>query len=176
MNGKTRPVLGLCAMSLLAILLITGFSDAATFSISAGDVPGFQNALTTAATNGEDDTINVSAGTFDLSSTLTYETSQAYSLTVSGNSAATTILDGGDSVRGNTIANNTIPKAPSGDTSRDGGGIFGYLFGSGGSVTIEGNQISNNSTFYGGGVFFRIPTEGDCAVRDNVFSGNVSGD
>ena len=290
MNGKTRPVLDLCVVSLLTILLFSGFSDAATFSIDAGDVAGFQSALTAAATNGQDDVINVSAGTFNLSSTLTYETSQAYSLTISGDSAASTILDGGDSVRvmrldnqtqgnvvlrhmtfqkgritgdgasgggisidsgaggsvtvedcvisdnfsdsyaagagiavfggtvsvencrienntlgatygddgaglylylevdgaqtpssatvrGNTIANNTIPKAPSGDASRDGGGIFGYLFGSGGSITIENNRISNNSTFYGGGgVFFRIPTEGDCVVRENVFLGNVSGD
>ena len=79
MNSKTRPIFDLCAMSWLAVLLFASFSDAATFSIGAGDVAGFQSALTAAATNGEDDVINVSAGTYDLSSTLTYETSQAYS-------------------------------------------------------------------------------------------------
>jgi len=56
--------------------------------------------LTTAQANGEDDTINVMAGTYNLTSLLTYDNfSEAFSLTIEGAGAATTILDGGGATR-----------------------------------------------------------------------------
>lgn len=86
-----------CAVALGCAPLL---SMAATFDVN--NLTDFQTALTTAQANGEDDTINVAAGTFNVSTngTLTYTAvaSENFSLTISGNLLADTVLDGFDQV------------------------------------------------------------------------------
>ena len=59
------------------------------------DVQGFQDALTDAQSNGQDDTINVAAGVYDLDATLEYATDENFALTIAGDIGGSTILDGG---------------------------------------------------------------------------------
>ena len=72
---------------------------AATFDVN--NLTEFQTALTTAQANGENDTINVAAGTINVNTTLTYTAvaSENFSLTIAGSDQADTFLDGGSSVQ-----------------------------------------------------------------------------
>lgn len=76
-------------------------SMAANFDVN--NPTEFQTALTTAQANNQDDTINVAAGTFNVSTngTLTYTAvaSENFALTIAGNSMADTVLDGGAAVQ-----------------------------------------------------------------------------
>jgi hypothetical protein len=80
---------------------LTEASHAATFNVTTE--AELQDALTEAQGNGEDDTINIAAGTYDTSDnggnpfTYTADSDEDFSLTVNGAGAATTILDGGNS-------------------------------------------------------------------------------
>jgi hypothetical protein len=63
-----------------------------------------QNALNRAKNNGQDDTINVAAGIYNITTTLTYDASIDYpvenhALTIIGAGAGLTIFDGGGSVQ-----------------------------------------------------------------------------
>jgi len=80
---------------LLMIVLVTGTSMGATHSVF--NVTQFQNALTTAESNNEDDTIIVASGNYNIISTLTYNSvnDENYSLTIAGAGADSTIIDGG---------------------------------------------------------------------------------
>lgn len=87
-----------CAVALGCAPLL---SLAANFDVN--NPTEFQTALTTAQANNQDDTINVAAGTFDVSTngTLTYTAvaSENFALTIAGNSMADTVLDGGAAVQ-----------------------------------------------------------------------------
>ncbi len=86
---------------LIAGLLFLGAafsSQAAVFNVT--NTEDFQAALTSAATNGEDDTINVAAGAYTANPPttpfpLTYSSSEDYSLTIQGDGAGSTVLNGG---------------------------------------------------------------------------------
>ncbi len=80
-----------------AELLAAEYAECATFSVSTP--AEFQAALTAAQSNGQDDTINVVAGTYNLASSLAYTSTEAFDLTIIGAGAATTILDGGNTVQ-----------------------------------------------------------------------------
>ena len=75
-------------------LLMMGNVDAATFPVS--NQTEFQAALTAAQTNGQDDIINVSAGTMILTAALSYfpAVTENYTLTIQGAGSGLTILDG----------------------------------------------------------------------------------
>jgi len=89
-------------LAVIAAVLATSASvRAATFNVT--DTAGLASALTTAQNNGEDDTINIAAGTYDASAaTFTYladntgGSEEKFSLEIVGESRVTTILDGGD--------------------------------------------------------------------------------
>ena len=66
---------------------------AAVFNVT--DIPEFGAALATSSANGESDTINVSAGLFNIPATLSYYSAESYSLSIIGAGADLTILDGG---------------------------------------------------------------------------------
>ena len=93
----SKQLSAFCAVALGCAPLL---SMAATFDVN--NLTDFQTALTTAQANGEDDTINVAAGTFNVSTngTLTYTAvaTENFSLTISGNLLADTVLDGFDQV------------------------------------------------------------------------------
>ena len=71
-------------------------AQAAIFDVT--NVAELQNALTTAKSNGQDDTINLASGIYAVSSSLGYFPvySENFSLTIQGAGAGATILDGGN--------------------------------------------------------------------------------
>ena len=154
-------------------------AGAAVFNVT--DATNFQSALTTAQSNGEDDTINVAAGTYNVSTTLTYSGFEAFSLTIQGAGAGTTILDGGNTVRVMALAGsgqitasditfqngNSIAFDPSTGLPPEGGGLNV----SAGSVTIENCAFLNNTaTGNGGGLITRSPL----TLKHNTFLFNQS--
>ena len=84
--------------SLLITLSLAGLSSGETFTVS--NPAQFQNALTAAESNGEDDIIYVNPGTYSITNTLTYISTENKSLTIrAADLTNPPILDGGSSVR-----------------------------------------------------------------------------
>ena len=74
----------------------------------------------------------------------------------------------GDSV---TVTNNTFTGNSSGSESEGGGA---YIYGSS-SITMTGNDFTNNTAEYGGGGA-DVDCYGDITMTDNVFTGNIAGE
>jgi hypothetical protein len=179
-----KRILSIFVLPLAAgMMAFPGIAGAAVFNVT--DVAGFQAALTASQNNGQDDTINVAAGTYDVSGGgLTYSgAAEAFSLTIEGAGAATTILDGGGAVqilaitastsagtvtvRGMTFQNGAFSIAPPGTLS---------VFAS--NITLENCSFLNNNgptpPFPGGGGA-NLRGFGNVTVNVCVFQGN-SGD
>lgn len=159
----------------LALLLVDCCFNvhAATICVQAGDNVGLQNALDTAATNGEDDLIELQAGLFPMSGNFLLHYNPANvstDLTIEGGYGA----DAG----GPCALHPSSPNASA--TVLDGGLLYLHMgqFGSTGSLTLRGLTITNTFSssltippvLIGGGAG---PT--DSVTIENVwFSGNVS--
>jgi len=142
----------------------------------------FQNALSIAAYNGEDDVVNVAAGRYNITSTLTYFTNDGdsgHKLIIQGAGADKTVLDGGGSVQILNI--NTDPDCNHDD---DGGDVTieGLAFKNGyGGVAVRGNSINitikecmfSEKSGYHGGVHAYSYT-GTVTITNNTFSKNSS--
>jgi hypothetical protein len=126
---------------------------AADFKVETAEE--LQNALTTAASNGEGDEITLSAGTFDVTDTLTCKITEAYSITITGSGKGKTILDGGGNVQ--------IMFIDSSNLSSD---LGSFLKVSG--ITI---QNGNNSNGGGGGLEIRFK-DAAVIVEHSVFKKN----
>ncbi|KPJ73872.1 hypothetical protein AMJ52_02790 [candidate division TA06 bacterium DG_78] len=79
------------------VFLLGSFLWAETFNVN--NPTEFQNALNTAASNSENDTINVSADTYNITTTLTFTSTEDFSLFIDGAGTGSTILDGGNSTQ-----------------------------------------------------------------------------
>ena len=166
-------------VSLLSLFLIPTSSLGATFCVS--NASELQTALTTAESNGENNTIKIVQGTYN--GNFTYASTEAYGLTVEGGytqdcasrtiDPANTILDGGGtdtvlalvsqgsatfSVEGLTFQNGNA------STTDDGGGLY--------AKTEDGNVIVTNNTFTGntanrsgGGVYVYYSTTGSTVTN-----------
>ena len=145
----------------------------------------FQDALTTAESNGEDDTINVAEGTYNIASTLTYKTNDGdsgHTLTIQGAGADKTVLDGGGSVQILYIDTGT----DGGDVTIKGmafengnGGFGGVLVDSfEGTITITNNTFSGNSVgYYGGGIYAWLYYDTAILnIYNNIFLNNTAND
>jgi len=158
--------------------LSTGL-QAATFNVTTP--AEFQTALTTAQANSQDDTINVLAGTYNVGSTLTYETTEDFDLALVGAGASTTVLDGGKSVQ---IMN--LTGTGSGDISISGltlqngrngsvGGLGGALFadnGANGAITIDRCIVTNSTSVKNTGGAWIGAVNGDLTVTNSSFTHN----
>ncbi len=89
--GRWWRVLACGVTWLLAGGVTTG--GAATFDVAT--VAELRSALAAAAGNGEDDVVNLSAGTYAVGSVVTYSSAEGRALTLSGAGPAATVLDGG---------------------------------------------------------------------------------
>ena len=165
----------------LVALLATNIVFGETFNVTNPEE--FQSALTIAESNGEDDVINVAAGIYNITSTLTYSTNNGdsgHTLTIQGAGADKTVLDGGGSVQilyidtdadhngGDAGGDVTIK----GMTFENGNGDYGggvYVHGS--SITIKESTFSENSAYWGGGVD-ADSWSGTVTITNNTFSGN----
>ena len=78
----------------LVAFLATNVAFGETFNVT--NLEEFQDALTTAESNGEDDIINVAEGTYNITSTLNYSTNDGdsgHTLTIQGAGVDKTILE-----------------------------------------------------------------------------------
>ena len=175
----------LLSSAFLVALLATNVVFGKTFNVTNPDE--FQNALTEAASNSEDDTINVAAGIYNITSALTYSTNDGdggHTLTIQGAGTDKTILDGGKNVQIMYI--NTDTDGSGDDSGGDvtiegmafnngkhnisGGGL--YVDGYGANITIKQCAFSGNSAgYYGGGVYVSLQS-GTTTITNNTFSGN----
>ena len=173
---------------ILSFVFFTGRAKAANFCVST---PGeLQAALTTAASNGEDDVIQIVQGTYV--GNFVYTSNEGYSLTIEGGYTAgcgsrvveptNTILDGNNAgpvlaiasdqpidiiVDGLTLENGRV-------IASNGGGLN---VGNGKNVTLTNNTISDNSIDdyegsggSGGGVY--VVSSDTVTLNNNIISNN----
>lgn len=159
----------------------------ATFNV--GNPSEFQTALTTAAANGQDDVLNVAAGSYYVTSTLQYSSVENYALAINGAGSSTTILDGGNVVRILSITTNLANAAvtiqdlgfQNGATTESGGGL--QISTTSAAIALRNCLVSDctatGDDSVGGGANLTTDT-GNITVtasifRDNTSSGNVGG-
>ena len=156
---------------LLSLVILTAMSGRAaelyttpngTGDCSTGNPCNLQTALNTAGTNGQDDTIHLSAGTYDASGgTFIYDPTvwnptENYPLTIKGQGAGVSKIDGGHSKGGVYI----VTQGLNNDTNAH--------------ITVEGITFQYGKTLgYGGGI--RIFTESNTMIKDCDFIGNTAG-
>ncbi|MBL7117565.1 MAG: right-handed parallel beta-helix repeat-containing protein [Candidatus Syntrophoarchaeum sp.] len=187
-QNKSKKIKAIALTGFLIAALLVGLlaplpvARAETFYVDS--VLKFQNALNTAANNGEDDTINVAAGTYNVATTLTYDSAENHTLTIVGAGTGSTILDGGDSTQilnirtsspdaNITVRNITFQK---GNISFGfGGGLRVEVDGGLADITIEECEFKDNSApdeSGGGGGVSATVTSGTVTLRGNTFNGN----
>jgi len=153
----------------------------------------FQNALSIADSNREDDTINVAEGRYNITSTLYYSScngDSGHELTIQGAGADKTVLDGGGSVQIlyiDTDADNNGGDSGGDVTIKGVGFNEGFGWGDGGGMYVDGWSInltikecafSKNHTHLdvygngnGGGVYVWT-FKGTVTITNNTFSRN----
>lgn len=143
---------------LIFMVFFLSFLEAGVFNVSNPEE--LQNALITSQSNGEDDTIYVAPGTYNITQTLIYTTADGDgSLTIEGQDPNNPpILDGGGNIQIMNIEN---------DGNGNGTGDTGNV------ITIRGIifQNGNNSQGYGGALYIRTARANinieKCTFRDN---------
>ncbi len=159
----------------------------ATFNV--GNPSEFQTALTTAAANGQDDVLNVAAGSYYVTSTLQYSSVENYALAINGAGSSTTILDGGNVVRILSITTNLANAAvtiqdlgfQNGATTESGGGL--QISTTSAAIALRNCLVSDctatGDDSVGGGANLTTDTGNITVIasifRDNTSSGNVGG-
>lgn len=178
--------------SALALAVLSTPAGAAVFCVN--NATALQTALTTAASNGEDDQIQIVQGAYI--GNFVYASTQANDLAVQGGWTAgcasrvidptNTVLDGN---RTGTVLALSAPNVAAdlllhGVTLRNGlrttgsggGGLYAAV-GSGGQVTVTANQIlaneATNSSYSGGGVYVDSDY-GDVTLTHNLIQDNSS--
>ena len=172
-------------ISLLLLILIPTVSFAATYCVS--NATEFQTALTTAASNGSDDTIQIVQGTY--SGNFTYASTETNSLIIEGGytedctsrtiDPENTVLDGGGvdnvlmlvtddlaadfSVEGLTIQNGSSLKVS------NGGGLYVKTAA---ELTLSKSIFIGNSATSGDGGGVYVSVHGSGTFTDNTFTGN----
>jgi len=166
---------------ILFTLLFLSFpvlSQAATFNVTNGAT--LQTALTTAETNGQDNIINLAAGTYTSASPFIFNSIQTTSLTLQGAGATTTMLDGlattgilsvinrGDiHLRGVTVQN--------GHNATAGAGAVLIVSGGAGNITVNQSAfIGNNSGGGFAGLVISNGGTGSATIDGSTFSNNHS--
>ncbi len=154
----------------------------------------FQDALSTAKSNGQNDTINVSAGVYSITTTLTYDAStdypvENYALNIIGVGprcigAGVPILDGGGSVQVlyilTSYTSDTNAHISISDITFQNGGKSGSMGGGlaistrYADITVEDSQFINNTANYGGGTYAFSAVGAAITFKDNTFSGNTA--
>ncbi|HVU09792.1 MAG TPA: choice-of-anchor Q domain-containing protein, partial [Phototrophicaceae bacterium] len=151
--------------------LVTTTSDLDHSGV-CGSPCSLRDAINAANASASNDTITFNVnGTFTIGSSDLPNITNNGTLTITGNGAANTIIDGNNAHRVLTIASGTVSISgvtiqngnigtSTGDT---GGGIY-----NGGSLTITSSIIKNNIAGGGGGIF----TTGGLTVVNSLFTGN----
>lgn len=160
----------------LALLILTSSLLAQTFNVST--TPEFRTALTSAASNGEDDTIILADGTYkttdDGVGTFIFLDNEDYNLTVIGSSSENVILSGDH--QNQIFHHQSTLNAPlnleklsfvdGNNTNGTGGGVKTTE-----TIQIEDCNFSNNSSSSSGGGFYSTST---VDVLNSTFVNNRS--
>lgn len=129
-------------------LLLALFSSAQAGNFTVSNTTQFQTALSTASANGENDTINVLAGNYNVNTTLTYSCNENYFILIRG--VGSPVFDGGNLRQIMQLSSTTAN----------------------GSIFIEGLVIQHGRADYGGGL--NVSTQSanirlnNCTVNDNT--------
>ena len=140
-------------LAIVAACLWSTIVRAADFNVNT--LSGLQGALAKAASNGQDDTITIAAGRYDLEKPLSYISKEQYSISIIGAGPGQTILDGGnkvqillvDTTQTNSDNKTTIKIARlsfQNGCNRNGGGGGLELHASFADVSIESSEFINN--------------------------------
>ena len=166
---------------LVPLLLFPRVVHSEVFNVTNEDE--LREALSTTESNGEDDTINLIAGLYHTNGVpFTYDSDEEYSLTIEGEGAGLTILDGGGinrvleinavsdfaviSLKGLTIRNGYYESMP--EDMFGGAGIFIISQ----NLTIQDCEFINNTllgSICGGGLYASAHT---ITMINNIFNGN----
>ncbi len=161
-------------------LILSPVAHAAVFD--ATNAAELASALDAADTNGEDDTINIAAGTYDATGVggFVYDGSaEDFSLTLVGAGSDMAIIDGGQSVRPlgiDSIGSVSVTGITfhNGDADQSGGGL--RVTTTTGNILIDSCGFRDNSTpIYGGGAYLESD-QGDVEIRNSGFSGGSGQD
>ncbi|MDH4319067.1 MAG: hypothetical protein OEV64_11790, partial [Desulfobulbaceae bacterium] len=152
----------------------------------ASTVSQLEAALVTAASNGEDDSIDIAAGVYYLTAPLSYDSHEDKSITIQGLGGGA-VLDGGGrrilfartysshapiTLRNLIITNGYVPEG------HNGAGLFINI--SAADLVIDSCQITNNfaGAFYftnhGGGAYLTAGLGANVLIRNSVIAGNVA--
>ncbi|MCK4910443.1 MAG: hypothetical protein KAR83_02325, partial [Thermodesulfovibrionales bacterium] len=172
-------------LSVLSILLSANLVWGATFNVTTP--ADFQTALNTAASNGQDDTINVAAGDYEPASTLTYAPTLAsaedFALVINGAGAGLSILNGLDirqileiytaNLSSDTNSHLTVKGIAfrNGSSASTGSGL--YIETTDANITIEGAEFLENASTASGGGAFASSNSGTVAIINSTFTGNT---
>jgi len=172
-----------CAIS----ALFSAFSTAQAANFNPTTAADFQAALTSAASNGENDTISLPAGDFNISgvgnSTFLFNSSENFSLSIEGAGPSATTLDGNDSKlvlslesSGGSGANISVSNLGivngNGTAFAQPGGLSIDISGQG-SAFVSGLSFQGNDGGSGGGLFISTQS-GGLSVVDSTFTGNTA--
>ncbi len=130
---------------LLLLILCVTVARGATFTVT--NAAAFQTALTAAQTNGQQNVIQVAAGTYPISTSLIYSSAEPYSLSILGANTATTVLDGRASVQPMQLASSAGGSVSvAGLTFRNGRNTAGDGIGGGLSIICDGGGVPTVAT------------------------------
>jgi len=161
---KVIKVILVAVLMMHTFALLVGGSFAADFCVSSA--AELQDALTTAASNGEADVIMVQQGIYP--GNFTYNSAEGYSITLLGGYSrgcssrvvdpSSTMLDGSGSGR-----------------------VFDLYDDNGGDIIVDGFTIRNGDTAgRGAGIYAKSysssDASGDIIIRNNLITGNISED
>jgi parallel beta-helix repeat protein len=186
LTRKRTRILSVVFSLITLFLFLVGAAQAATFCVS--DAAGLHNALSQAASNGEDDTVQIVQGTYV--GNFIYASTEAFGVTIEGGytaycasrevDPADTVLDG--DAAGNVLVLSCPDQAvefvvdgvtlQNGNASNnEGGGLFAETYS--GEVTLTNNTITENSAgLYGGGVYVDGST---VTLTNNTITENSAG-
>ncbi len=137
-----KHILAFCWLLAVSLSVFAG-------NFTVNNIAQFQAALITASANGQNDTINVMAGTYNVNPVLTYSSSENYSILIRG--IGSPILDGGGTRQIMLLSTSA----------------------SGGDIIIYGLTIRNGRADYGGGL--NISTQGaDIGLYGSIISDNTA--
>ncbi len=173
---------------LILLFAVVSFAFGAVYSVSTP--AQFQGALTASQANGQDDYITVEAGTYNITSTLTYTSPDGdggHSLEIRAN--GNVVLDGGSAVRIMKIDtdddNNSVTSDSGGsilvvglnfqygNANRSGGGIFIHTNYT--SAQLENCSFTNNRANDNGGAIYFVALDSKLLIESNTFNNNQSG-
>ncbi len=167
----------------VSVCYLSAGVQAATFNVNSP--AAFQTVLTTAQANGQDDTINVAAGTYTIGSTLVYETVENFSLTIVGAGVSSAILDGGDAVQimrlsgeGNgdiSVTGLTFQRGRVSDLAGFGAALF-VLNSTSGSITVDQCLATNCTAIRNTAGAWLGAIHGNITVTNSSFTHNSCDD